>query len=61
MGLLLTTMLNIYSVCPGGKYGHECTGECGFCQDGKPCDHVSGICTNGCKDGWSGDKCKNSK
>ena len=36
-------------------------GECGICQNKLPCDHVTGLCIGGCANGWTGEKCKNSK
>ena len=52
-------MSSSISACPDGSYGDRCTGECGVCKDGVPCDKTSGICSKGCSEGWSGDKCKN--
>ena len=41
----------------GHTYGLGCNQSCGNCSGGVQCDHVTGICPNGCVAGMSGDKC----
>lgn len=49
-----------YVECPPGSFGTNCSGKCkGFCRD--PCNHISGICDNGCLDGWLGPHCDQCK
>lgn len=44
--------------CRKGLYGVNCTKQCeGHCQYETICNHVTGSCDNGCKAGWTGDKC----
>uniref|UniRef100_K1PK35 Receptor-type tyrosine-protein phosphatase U n=1 Tax=Magallana gigas TaxID=29159 RepID=K1PK35_MAGGI len=44
--------------CPLGYFGKGCTEHCsGHCIKGEPCDHISGECTNGCQDGYTGVRC----
>ena len=31
------------------------------CQDPRSCDHITGTCVGGCRDGWIGSKCTESK
>lgn len=38
--------------CEEGKYGSDCSMECGACLHLKDCDHVTGHCSGGCKPGW---------
>ncbi|XP_029634480.1 protein draper-like isoform X2 [Octopus sinensis] len=42
--------------CPPELYGKNCTNEC-HCSRGESCHQISGICKNGCEDGWHGKKC----
>ncbi|XP_065938479.1 receptor-type tyrosine-protein phosphatase epsilon isoform X4 [Magallana gigas] len=47
--------------CPLGYFGKGCTEHCsGHCIKGEPCDHISGECTNGCQDGYTGVRCSDS-
>lgn len=51
-----------YTVCPSGYYGEKCMAKCeGHCYKSKPCNHINGLCDNGCLDGWTGVKCSNRK
>ena len=43
--------------CPDGKYGVNCSSDCGHCRDNADCDSVSGHCTDQCESGWTGDTC----
>lgn len=45
-----------YVECLFGLFGINCFGKCkGFCRD--LCNYISGICDNGCLDGWLGLYC----
>lgn len=47
-------------VCSPGQYGKDCSDSCsGYCINKEPCDHVSGVCTSGCQDGFVGTRCYN--
>lgn len=49
-----------YTECPPGSFGLNCFTTCrGYCRD--TCNHISGICDNGCLDGWFGQYCDQSK
>lgn len=52
---MFTQFLN--AACPEGSYGLECDECVGHCKDNKPCNHSTGLCDNGCFDGWKGMKC----
>lgn len=40
----------------------NCTERCiGHCIKSEPCDHVSGVCTSGCQDGYIGLYCNGCK
>lgn len=44
--------------CPAGYYGLHCKSKCvGHCKDIVACNHTSGLCDNGCDDGWTGTNC----
>lgn len=48
--------------CPPGRFGLDCRKRCSNnCVNSEPCDHVSGVCFNGCQDGFVGTSCNNSK
>lgn len=50
------------SECSLGYFGVNCRERCsGHCLNDKPCDHVSGICTIGCQDGFIGEHCNKCK
>lgn len=38
-------------------YGENCSKECGTCRAKEQCDHINGVCTNGCEIGYDGQKC----
>ncbi|KAK6189041.1 hypothetical protein SNE40_005090 [Patella caerulea] len=44
--------------CPTGVFGPNCTYICGFCRLVTQCDAVSGRCSDGCVEGYSGSLCK---
>ncbi|XP_061191813.1 multiple epidermal growth factor-like domains protein 11 [Saccostrea echinata] len=44
--------------CPAGYYGLECRTPCtGHCRYNKACNHSTGVCDEGCADGWTGIEC----
>jgi hypothetical protein len=45
--------------CPEGSYGQNCSFTCSLCLEDK-CDHVDGVCTIGCDDGYTGRMCDES-
>lgn len=53
--------IQIIVECDGNKYGQDCRQTCGNCTDGEQCDHVNGICKNGCDAGMMGDTCDQCK
>ena len=46
-----------FTECDGHTYGLGCKQSCGKCSGGVQCDHVTGICPNGCDAGMYGDRC----
>lgn len=48
--------------CSPGTFGVNCRERCsGHCLNDKPCDQVSGMCTFGCQDGFTGKHCNKCK
>uniref|UniRef100_K1QG44 Scavenger receptor class F member 2 n=1 Tax=Magallana gigas TaxID=29159 RepID=K1QG44_MAGGI len=48
----------IVEECPYGNFGMDCKELCaGHCLNNETCDHVSGLCLNGCHDGYIGKYC----
>lgn len=46
------------TACKYGRYGLNCSLDCGNCLDSTNCNHVNGTCTSGCASGWQDlDKC----
>lgn len=60
-GSMLTTYYYCWTTveCMGNTYGMECSQTCGKCHRGEQCNHVTGICPNGCDPGMFGEKCVN--
>lgn len=57
-----TNLYLLNSGCESGFYGLNCTDLCSsHCENNDPCDHISGVCPNGCQDGYIGARCNNSK
>lgn len=55
-------MLFLKSECKGGHFGLNCRELCSdHCENSDPCDHVSGVCTGGCQDGYMGEYCNSCK
>lgn len=49
--------LPFYKACSVGYYGLQCKSNCiGNCKDSTTCNHISGLCDNGCDYGWTGTK-----
>lgn len=52
----------VFQACDIGYYGRGCQHECSiFCKISHDCNPVSGHCNRGCKNGWKGDECLESK
>lgn len=49
-------MLN-WQVCTTGFYGEKCSSICGYCLNNSVCDHVTGVCEQGCEPGYQGENC----
>lgn len=47
--------------CNLNTYGDDCKLTCGYCKDNVTCNSINGICSDGCADGWFGEKCDTSK
>lgn len=44
--------------CVIGWFGINCSQPCvGYCRDGVHCNHVTGLCDNGCGAGWTESMC----
>lgn len=51
-------ILYLLKGCPPWHYGLECRSNCvGHCKDNEPCNHINGLCDNGCNDGWTEKNC----
>lgn len=46
-----------YVACPNGSYGSGCLNCVGHCKDNQVCNHSTGLCHDGCLDGWKGINC----
>lgn len=45
--------------CEEGWFGVNCSQQCsGHCRDGSTCNHVTGLCDEGCNAGWTGYICE---
>lgn len=48
--------------CPAGFYGTNCSKQCSVnCAVTNSCDRFTGRCDGGCKPGWKGLYCNESK
>lgn len=48
--------------CQSGYYGNDCSNQCSInCDVARTCNRFTGQCNEGCKQGWSGDTCDQSK
>lgn len=57
-GFFLLNILFLATACLNNTYGTGCSGNCGHCVDWEECDHVNGVCHNGCEAGYYSDRCK---
>lgn len=58
----IDTFMNGVVECPGGFFGTNCSKQCGLnCDETNPCDRFTGRCDGGCKPGWKGLYCNESK
>lgn len=52
------TLNFVYVECSPGHFGLHCKEICsGHCINNELCDHVYGLCTRGCMDGYIGGHC----
>ncbi|XP_035661274.1 uncharacterized protein LOC118405716 [Branchiostoma floridae] len=42
--------------CPAGFYGNYCNQSC-YCMNGGACERITGYCSSGCANGYTGDAC----
>lgn len=56
--ILLSLFVLFKSVCPHGFFGLDCANKCKDTCNG--CNHVNGLCDNGCLAGWNGEMCRAS-
>lgn len=55
-------LFSLISECNDGHFGLNCRGLCsGHCESNDPCDHVSGVCSDGCQDGYMDAFCNSCK
>lgn len=60
--LLKNVFYFVFTECSSGFFGINCKELCsGYCKNSGPCDHVSGVCPNGCQDGYDGTFCIDCK
>lgn len=62
-GTFVTYQMHLFwKGCPPGQFGIGCREGCsGHCINNEPCDHISGVCSTGCRDGFVGSYCTNCK
>ena len=49
-------------VCPPGSSGFDCLNKCNtYCTGNELCNYMTGICDEGCKEGWDGPLCTTGK
>lgn len=54
-------IISIISECETGKYGINCSKNCGNCHKQYECHHVDGFCSEGCSAGYKGSLCNECK
>lgn len=57
-------MMNLKQIteCQQGHYGKDCSQKCSMnCYLEDQCNRTNGRCDNGCKPGWTGNTCDQSK
>ena len=48
--------------CPSWSFGMNCLQRCDtYCSGDASCNHITGICNKGCKQGWNGPLCDKGK
>lgn len=48
----------LLTACPHGYFGLDCLHKCStYCRGNGSCNHITGVCDEGCKDGLSGSQC----
>jgi hypothetical protein len=47
--------------CMSGKFGQGCEENCPSNCNGDACGYINGNCAEGCKPGFQGNKCEESK
>lgn len=47
----------LFLVCELYKYGPNCTEDCGHCKHSRSCSIDTGVCPDGCEEGWTGEHC----
>lgn len=58
----IDTFMNGIVGCPAGYFGANCSKQCSVnCDETNPCDKFTGRCDGGCKPGWRGLYCNESK
>lgn len=58
----IDTFMNGVVGCPAGFFGTNCSKQCSVnCDESNPCDRFTGRCDRGCKIGWIGLYCNESK
>lgn len=50
-------MTYYFEECGYGRYGENCSSECGNCANSTFCNKDNGTCSAGCQDHWEGDLC----
>ena len=52
----------MHTECPHGFFGDQCLKICSkYCSNNLKCNHISGDCFSGCKDGYLGRNCSEGK
>lgn len=59
--LMLSFNLYIAIACAENYFGSKCQQQCGNCKNGDVCNHVTGLCSTGCAEGWIGSRCNIGK
>ena len=66
ISLFLFTFFNVYNkikilivACSSGSYGENCNKRCEI--NCRSCNGVNGLCDSGCKPGWKGIACEESR
>lgn len=58
-GIALALLASPCFACQHGYFGSECKDTCSsYCSGNGSCNPNTGVCDNGCKDGWSDPKCR---